>query len=1350
MSFISNGQNPTVIVSQTNYVPTLQDLIGQLLGDGSRDTRSKAALALQYLSLNSENAMAILQHADALKALRFVLCNGNKEDKEYAAGAIAHLAVNEEAEQIIANSEGMISALSSLLMSGTDKAKLQAAAALENLSVSNSLLVCSHDGVVDGLTQLILNTDSLKGMEIATSVLQILALVPECRKFLRSPVLFRGLVNNLIFGTAKAKEDSASTIGNLAATNDISEEATNTPSLIDGLVDLLLNGSDRGKSDAATAVGNLAIQREMRSSILAHSHLLSGLDSMLNGQTERHKGEAAFCLQNLTICDVTHKTRIAKYGCILQGLVDLISRPKLHAQYQEDASSALLNLLVGCTENKKLVVRIEGFMEAIIFCMRHGSDRSQENSAAIIQNLAFNDHENRIFIIGHFDALKMLGELVLIGSHKTQEYALAAVSSIARSKQGSMALLQVRGMLESLVMMTQSNIPNICMHAASALQAFAQFKQAADMLLKNLVPARAFVPLLQSEANCDQKLRIQILCVMGLTSLSNFDTRVLDVIPQVAISVMVSAFKVSLHSPNNANGKPPVHDLVRSICVLCQNKDSSEYAAENLSRELVHLLTNLDLDIRNADSNSLIVEGIKLCWQLSFHDQSKTRLIQEGIGNVLAKYHLPQFADCKDIQFWATGVMVQFKIQDLKQYAIFPSASEANEANRNCNNSFFIIYDLSDWYAVEKISSILEGCGYVNKTLPFNHAERHWHSMNLVCFASALAADCWIFVAISNKSELDPYCRFKLEQSLLNGNHVIPLNVEAGYVPRAHFARWQAALQCSEDVLEGGKLSQLLSAVRNLPLKTRCNNSASINSSMLQSESFNKKTENVIEIALTLRYEYGNIRNVEEFCSQVRQDVSGASGLRPDMIQIRKVVAGKEATLNLSALSAVSETKSFTTLTLALCGNGSWNLVEIVDSLVLQLRDISSKLLSGMITSKAIDLNIFNSQLEKVVESSSVYQHISPESWRKRPSSCSNLDLGSVSSVTASHEQSVNIHIERLETPVVCEAGTQADYQQEFEEPLQQTERMIKTPSENESTREVKTMDDSSKLVLVGRVENLQEPQKVVKLCHTDLNARQQSSLEIEKEEGLDADSIEHVNVSQNSNSESAANSLQIECSIHAGLENQLSSSITLRQDLELFEDAALETQKRKNLGINYYEAQNSFADAAPLFVEGSKDPGNDLIQVECQSALNMEVKTVNLHLEMHPSSQAFDLSDARESTTLTVKSERLQAHTLALDCSIQSMVGMNGREKVDRASTGRETSVSNVLKSEDASSVCRSPSGNGRDSELIHVDEVHNGKTNQGDHFLSYEPDLQMHLLVRKQDNLIKSLQVPFPFHLI
>ena len=1018
MSFASLHQEAAVF-SCKNSATTLQDLIAQLLCDGNRDARSKAALALQYLALNSENAMAILQHPDALKALRFVLCNGSNEDKEYAAGALAHLAVNEEAENIIAMSDGIISALASLIICGSDKGKLQAAAALENLSVSNALLVCNQDGVVVGLTQLLLNTESTKGMEAAVAVIQNLALVPECRTKLQDIALFRGLVNNLLFGTLKAKEDSAAAIGNLAASEDISEEAMLTPCLVDGLIDLLTVGSDRGKSDAATAIGNLATKKKMRSKILDHPNLLSGLNSMLSGSSERHRGEAAFCLQNLSICDVSQKTRIAKFGRIMQGLVNLISKPNLLAQYQEDASSAILNLVVGCTDNKKMAVSTENFMKGIIFCMRHGSDRSQENSTAILQNLAFSDHENRMFIVQHPEALNLLGELILIGSHRTQEYALAAVASIARSKQGGIALLEVRGMVESLVMMTQSSVLNICTHAVSALQALAQFKQTADTLVRNLVPSRAFIPLLQMAGVNEQMQRIQVLSAVGLTSLSIFDTRIVDFVPQSAAVVLISTLRSFLQSSNVLNSKTPVQDVLRSLSVMSQKADVREFIADTFSQELVN---SLGVDPTSLGFDSFVLEGIKLCWNLSFYQDSRSKLIDAGIANVLANFRLADFAECKEVQFWASGTMLQLQLLDINLFSIGLNKNEDKPFESEGN--FFIVHDISDRYVVNKIESVLTDCGYVNKNQLCALSEAQWHSMDLLNFSSALSSRAWIFVALSNRSELNPYCRFKMERAFSNGNEVVPLNVEAGYVPHAHYDRWPVVFQCSDEILQSGKSGLLLELVRKLRVPARL----AVSAQDPQLATSKEMLKSSAEIALTLALEYSAVKNIDEFCNLLRLDVSSASGLGLEYVRVKNIVAGKATSLDLSEFENLN---SHITITLTLHQEGSDSSLKLAKGLALQAQDLTSKLLSGATTAKLTSFIILDSATDKPTDSSFNVQY-TQNSQRVQNSKRGLLDLESVSSIAGSNAPSTRgLDVMCANNAQAYSASIQSKYQDE-------------------------------------------------------------------------------------------------------------------------------------------------------------------------------------------------------------------------------------------------------------------------------------------------------------------------------
>jgi hypothetical protein len=1272
-AFVLSGEVGSPSAEKTG-VPTLKHLIAQLLGDGTSDSRSKAALALQYLSLNSDNAMAILGHPDALKALRFVLMNGSQDDREYAAGAIAHLAVNEEAEHIIATTDGILPALVALLRFGTEKGKQQAASALENLSVSCGLAVCRQDGVVEGLTQLVLNTQDGKGMETAAAVLQNLALIPECRKFLQIPPLFRGLVNILLFGSSKAKEDSAAAIGNLAASEEIVDEAIHTPSLLDGLVELLLTGSDRGKSDAATAIGNLSIRDDMRSTILEHRGLLSGLDSMLNSLSERHKGEAAFCIQNLSICSIPQKIRIAKYGRIVDGLVNLVSRPNLHSQYQEDASSALLNLLVGCSENKKSAIRVPNFMSGTIYCMRYGSDRSQENATAILQNLAFNDHEIRLFIIGYPEALKFLGELILIGSHKTQEHALAAVASIARSKQGAVAMLDVRGMLESLVMMTQSSVLSIQTFSASALQAFSQFKQTGDTLIRNLVVTRAFLPLLQGDGRNEQIKRIHFLSATGLTSLCAFDSRIIDIIPDNVKSILVGAVRVSMQKPCMTTLNASSLDILRNLQVVCHNENARSFVASSLSQLLVRFLKEADLSLDVPGDT--VVETIKLCWQLSFDNASKDLLLASGIFDALSVFQLPRFAEIKEIQFWASGAMLQCQLLDLKQFSmsLHKNAHDksVNESG-GLNSSFFIVYDPADRYIVEKVVSIVESCGHQNKTQLYSHSDTQWHSMDLISFASALSESSWIFVAMSNKSELDPYCRFKMEQAVLNGNQVVPLNVEPGYEPHGHFGIWPAILECTENILEGGRSSALLDLLRTLKERARLKPAATSQSiergiSKLGSE-VPTKLQDTIEIALTLAFEYEDINNIEDFCAQVRMDVAEAANLRHDRVRILKVVAGRADTLDLSSLDAAIDLHAFTTLTLVVRGDISNSPIDIAKGLKMQVNEPASKLRCGVLTSATLDILLHAPPIENATPNE--WQYSPPKSNSIRNSCCSPFDLDSISSVTRSNSgANASTSIVFLgKAPHVCDASTQSDSRDFPENPsaFKETSNVLQSKEcflsvHNESVACLPTSNPPN--------ANLKED---ITRSRQPIPPKQVQPEFVEPARSV-GDPVLTIPPSLNCNVE------MIPCKINS-----------------------TETE------TDTFRFGTDFQHSGPELVGSSFRPDGNLTR--------MDVEAVSIgdsaHIDKNGDGLNLDLEGSREASIAIVDN------------------------------IGDGIAIKSILHHELTSVV----SGNGIQSVPDCSDKLrhsHFAQSQDVDRFYEYQPDLQLHLLVRKQDLMIESLQVP------
>lgn len=160
-------------------------------------------------------------------------------------------------------------------------------------------------------------------------------------------------------------EDAAAAVGNLAATSEVRVAVGSTDGVMEGLVGVLLKGSDKGRSDAAAALGNLAVNQGLRSSVVGMPQCLEGLCRMLHSNDSRQGAEAACCLLNLAVSTNEVKQALARYGDMLAGLISLMDPPSAPIggwsegdpgwvemrQAQEDACSAVLNLVAGCTEN---------------------------------------------------------------------------------------------------------------------------------------------------------------------------------------------------------------------------------------------------------------------------------------------------------------------------------------------------------------------------------------------------------------------------------------------------------------------------------------------------------------------------------------------------------------------------------------------------------------------------------------------------------------------------------------------------------------------------------------------------------------------------------------------------------------------------------------------------------------------------------------------------------------------------------------------------------------------------------------------------------------------------------------
>lgn len=88
-------------------------------------------------------------------------------------------------------------------------------------------------------------------------------------------------------------------------------------------------------------------------------------------------------------------------------------------QAQEDACSAVLNLVAGCSENKRDLGAMPRLVDAMVRCM--GSDASpkaRDHAGALFQNLTFNSPENRVAMLSRQDVLVALADMIASGPER--------------------------------------------------------------------------------------------------------------------------------------------------------------------------------------------------------------------------------------------------------------------------------------------------------------------------------------------------------------------------------------------------------------------------------------------------------------------------------------------------------------------------------------------------------------------------------------------------------------------------------------------------------------------------------------------------------------------------------------------------------------------------------------------------------------------------------------------------------------------------------------------------------------------------------------------------------------------
>ena len=581
-----------------------------------------------------------------------------------------------------------------------------------------------------------------------------------------------------------------------------------TDGVIEGLAILLVSGTDKSKSDSAAALGNLAVNTELRSSILEFPRVLDGLRSMLMSGSEQHAGEAACCLQNLAVTTIDHKLRIAATENLLLGLVNLMMTSQPASQFQEDACSALLNLVVGCTENKKAVGAVTGVLQALQQCLQVGSDRAKEHGAAVLQNLTFNSNTNRMAVLAVPSLLTALNHLVadVASPSKAAEYSAACLSSLSRTREGAIAVACNEGTLDGLVLRA-SSLPGNSMvsrkASMSALQTLTQTPEAAVLLLRKNVHDRCFLPVLHDvhRIQHDEAGRRVLLCAaIGMAYLCNLETRLLDRIPDEGIDIIISTLASNVRVPRGdciKSSKYRSADLLVPLNILASS-DHNKFRL--LQAGVVTMLGDI-LQTSNLGQDVLTgIECVKLFWHLSF--------LPEGRAEILDCKILDTLHD--DLDGWVSGLRWQL---DISMNQTLPVHEHDSNETRSDNDGFvLIIADRADSQAHGIITQNLIQGGL--KVWPKSLTA--W-PVKMSGFSTAAHNTKAALILVSPSCELSPCCRSQAAHVKRSGVPYLCLNLgfdsspfESTYVQHGYLlTEHGSSISCIPAMLEDGDMSAL-------------------------------------------------------------------------------------------------------------------------------------------------------------------------------------------------------------------------------------------------------------------------------------------------------------------------------------------------------------------------------------------------------------------------------------------------------------------------------------------------------------------------------------------------------------
>jgi hypothetical protein len=238
--------------------------------------------------------------------------------------------------------------------------------------------IAAEAGVLDGLAAALWVQGHDKCHEDAAAALSNLAVSDEARLTVaRTPGVVSGLTGLVVSGSDKVAQPLHHPRRPAAAGADGRARARAGPvPCRHGPCGWLRRRGRKARSDAAAALGNLAVHVEARGAILAAPGLGAGLAAMIMAGDDKQAGEAACCLQarlarlrarasgvsrgwtlavcaqNLAVTTVARKVTLASEHGLILALVMRLMSCAAGSACQDDCTAALLNLVVGASENK--------------------------------------------------------------------------------------------------------------------------------------------------------------------------------------------------------------------------------------------------------------------------------------------------------------------------------------------------------------------------------------------------------------------------------------------------------------------------------------------------------------------------------------------------------------------------------------------------------------------------------------------------------------------------------------------------------------------------------------------------------------------------------------------------------------------------------------------------------------------------------------------------------------------------------------------------------------------------------------------------------------------------------------